>query len=922
MQSTKWLSVALSSRALATSRWEPAGRYSRRTGGGSILYGVAPVQAERTVPARRVRQPVPVSDSPRRPLSSPLVLLLVAFACLGLGAFVDAWYARLLLDREQATMRATAADAARSIERELGRRVALLAGLRAFVESHADDAERLTRDFPVFAAGLLTGLDGVRALQLVHAGRIVATWPVDGNEAVLGYNLYEHPDPRVAADVRRAMVSRNLVITGPIEILQGGTGLLVRLAVRDGASPELVNVILDVPGLLADAGLDAAEASAEYMLRDGRGTRIAGALEALDAPVVTDVDVEDGQWQLLTTPAGGWGVALQRERNLLRVSMAVIGALLLGMAALLNGRQVRLVRAVNERTIALRDANAELAREVEERRVAERATRERAEELRVALGAGQMGVWGWDIATGRIVWDDGMGQLYGVGRAHPESYDAYLALLDPDDRAALHEAVQATLTRGAPFHVQHRVVADDGSARWLFATAELELDATGRAARLLGVVMDVSARVELEQQLRQAQKMEAVGTLAGGIAHDFNNLLTAMLGFARLAQESLEQALPQAPTDASATALVARKLPEAAQEAANDLRELIRAGDRAALLTAQLLAFSRQQVVRPVVLDVNAVVSELERLLARLLDERIALRLDLTAEPVFVRADAGQLSQVVLNLVVNARDALANGGHIVVATRRHGTDSRTRPSALDVGVWAEISVEDDGVGIPESVQDRIFDPFFTTKATGKGTGLGLSTVYGIVTQAGGRVIVESEEGRGTTMRVFLPCVAAAADTRTPARGVRAVRGGRETILVVEDEPGVRRLVSDILQRAGHVVRTAADGVQALALLDAERAAPPARGESPVALVVSDVVMPEMGGIELCAALRERRPGLPVLLMSGYPASQAGAPAPDVPFLTKPFTPADLLAEVRALLDAASPNGASHPDPLRHGDGTS
>jgi len=851
-----------------------------------------------------------VPDSPRRLLSSPLVLLGVAVACLGLGAFVDAWYARLLLDREQATVRAEAADAARSIERELGRRVALLAGLRAFVESHADDADRLDRDFPVFAAGLLTGLEGVRALQLVHEGHIVATWPVDGNEVVIGYNLYEHPDPRVAADVRRAVTSRTLVMTGPIEILQGGTGLLVRLAVRDGAVPELVNVILDLPALLTDAGLDAAGATAVFMLRDGRGARIAGALEPLDVPVITAVNVEDGQWQLLTTPERGWGAALQRERNLLRVSMALIGGLLVGMAALLNGRQARLVDAVNERTLALRDANADLAREVEERRVAERATRERAEELRVALGAGQMGVWGWDIATGRIVWDAGVGQLYGVGRVHPESYDAYLALLDPEDRAVLHEAVQATLTRGAPFHVQHRVLTVTGSVRWLFATAELELDATGRPARLLGVVMDVTARVELEQQLRQAQKMEAVGTLAGGIAHDFNNLLTAILGFARLAQESLGQALLAPPTTdrASVATPEARDLLGAAQEAANDLTELIRAGDRAALLTAQLLAFSRQQVVRPIVLDVNAVVTELERLLARLLDERIALRLDLTTEAVFVRADAGQVSQVVLNLVVNARDALPTGGRIEVATRRHGAGSIDRPAVLDDGVWTEIRVQDDGAGIAESVQDRMFDPFFTTKATGKGTGLGLSTVYGIVTQAGGRVLVESAEGRGTTMRVFLPAVAAAVDTRTPARGVRAVRGGRETILVVEDEPGVRRLVSDILQRAGYGVRTAADGVQALALLDAEQTTSMQRGESPVALVVSDVVMPEMGGIELCAALRERRPGLPVLLMSGYPASQAGELAPDVPFLTKPFTPADLLTEVRALLDAPRPNG--------------
>jgi len=866
-----------------------------------------------------------VLDSPRRLVPTPFVLVLMAVACLGLGALVDTWYARLLLDRERAMVRATTADAARSIERELGRRVALLAGLRAFVESHADDADRLDRDFPVFAAGLLSGLEGVRALQLVQDGRIVATWPVAGNEAVVGYNLYEHPNPRVAADVRRAVASRGLVLTGPLELVQGGSGLLARLAVGQGALPELVNVILDVPTLLADAGLDSVDASAAYVLRDGGGVRIAGAVEALASPVITEVDVGDGAWQLLTVPELGWGVALQRERNLLRVSLGLIGTLLVGMAGLLSGRQARLVRAVNERTLALRDANADLAREVEERRVAERATRERAEELRLALSAGQMGVWGWDIPTGRIVWDADVGQLYGVGAAHPESYDAFLAMLEPDDRSVLHDAVQATLTRGAPFHVQHRVQLPDGRVRWLFATAELDLDATGRPARLLGVIMDVTARVELEQQLRQAQKMEAVGTLAGGIAHDFNNLLTAILGFARLAQESLAQVLLGAPDGGSAAgagAVVPPDLRDVVQLAADDLGELIRAGDRAALLTAQLLAFSRQQVVRPAVLDVNAVVAELERLLARLIDERIALRLELTPHAVFVRADAGQLSQVVLNLVVNARDAIAIGGQIVVSTHRHEAESTTRPAALGEGTWTEIRVADDGTGIPDAIKDRIFDPFFTTKATGKGTGLGLATVYGIVTQAGGQVIVDSEAGRGTTMRVFLPCVPASTDTRTPVRGLHAVRGGRETILVVEDEPGVRRLVCDILQRAGHVVRSASDGVQALAYLDAEAALDRVVDAAPVALVVSDVVMPEMGGIELCAVLRERRPGLPVLLMSGYPASQAGAPAPEVPFLTKPFTPADLLAEVGALLDAPDGDGVADVDPLLRSDSTS
>jgi signal transduction histidine kinase/sensor domain CHASE-containing protein/FixJ family two-component response regulator len=856
----------------------------------------------------------------------------VAVACAVIAWLVDGGYARLLLDRERATVQAAAADLARAIEREHSQRVSLLTGLRAFARSYRGDRAQLERDFPVFAAGLLSGLDGVRALQLVHAGRIAAIWPMAGNEAALGLDLATHPDPRVVVDVRRALAEQDVVVTGPLDLVQGGRGLAARLAVggEPGSYPDQVAVIVDVPNLLADAGLGDAERALAFALRDDAGGFVAGASSPLPDPVYTVIALEDGSWQLAAVPDGGWGASTQRERRLLRVSAAVIAVLLLGIAGLSSGRQARLVRAVDERTLALRDSNAELGHEVEERRAAERALRERADELRVALRAGQMGLWAWDFGTGRIRWSDEAARLYGVSGAPPTTYEAYLDLLDAEDRTALHEAVQATLSHGATMQLQHRVRGTDAGDRWLYATGELEVDEAGRPVRLLGIVMDVTGRVQLEQQLRQAQKMDAIGTLAGGIAHDFNNLLTAILGFARLAQESLlPLAAPRrdglAGPDAGAGAPRERVEPRVQQlllGVSDDLSELIRAGDRAALLTTQLLAFSRQQIVRPVVLDANTVVDELQRMLGRLLDERIALELRLTREPLWVRGDAGQLSQVVLNLVVNARDALPNGGRIVVATRRLEAiddDGRRaalgdRPAVLDGGAWVELRVEDDGVGIPEEIRDRIFDPFFTTKPRGKGTGLGLSTAYGIVTQAGGHIVVESAEGQGTVMRVFLPSVPGTGGARTPASGAAAVRTGHESILVVEDEPGVRRLVAEILERAGYAVRTAVHGREALQRLDEEEAvvaaseaAGDAAGARRIALVISDVVMPELGGIELSAELEARRPGLPVLLMSGYPASQAGVPSPDVPLLTKPFTPGDLLLHVRTLLEAgASP----------------
>ncbi len=870
--------------------------------------------------------------APGRSFSTATTLLLVAVACAAVAWLVDGWYARLLLDRERATVQAAAANLGRAIEREHSQRVALLTGLRAFARSYRGDRALLDRDFPVFAAGLISGLDGVRALQLVHQRRIAATWPLVGNEAALGYDLSEHPDPRVRRDVARALEAQGVVITGPVALVQGGTGLLARLAVggEPGSYPDQIAVIVDVPSLLADAGLADAERGASFSLRDDAGGLVLGTTEPLVDPIYTAIELEDGNWQLASVPEGGWGVTTQRERRLLRVSAALIALLLVGIAGLSSGRQARLVRAVDERTLALRHTNAELGREVEERRAAERALRDRADELRVALHAGQMGLWAWDFGTGRIRWSDEAARLYGVTGAPPATYEAYLDLLDAEDRTALHEAVQATLAHGATLQVQHRVRSADADDRLLYATGELEVDEGGRPERLLGIVMDVTSRVQLEQQLRQAQKMDAVGTLAGGIAHDFNNLLTAILGFARLAQESL---MPLAApgrdgiTAADGGGATARERvePRVQQQllgVSDDLSELIRAGDRAALLTTQLLAFSRQQIVRPVVLDTNAVVEELQRMLGRLLDERIALALQLAPEPLWVRGDPGQLSQVVLNLVVNARDAMPNGGRIVVATRRleaiddeeRRLASGDRPSRLGSGAWVELRVEDDGVGIPEEIRDRIFDPFFTTKPRGKGTGLGLSTAYGIVTQAGGHIVVESAEGQGTVMRVFLPSVPGTVGMRTPASGSAAVRAGSETILVVEDEPGVRRLVAEILERAGYAVRTAVHGREALQLLDEEEAriamaeaTSDATAAGRIALVISDVVMPELGGIELSAALEARRPGLPVLLMSGYPASQAGVPSPDVPLLSKPFTPGDLLVHVRALLDpGASP----------------
>ena len=382
---------------------------------------------------------------------------------------------------------------------------------------------------------------------------------------------------------------------------------------------------------------------------------------------------------------------------------------------------------------------------------------------------------------------------------------------------------------------------------------------------------------EREEELRHAQKLEAVGKLAGGIAHDFNNLLTVINGHARFLLDRLGEG----------------------ESWRGDLEEIERAGARAATLTQQLLAFSRRQVLRPQVLDLNTVIRDLERMLARLIGEHIQLVTRLGAGTAAVHADRGQLEQVVVNLVVNARDAMPAGGIVTIGTDtvrlREGGPEATR-WGVEPGTYVRLLVTDTGTGMEAGTMERIFEPFFTTKERGKGTGLGLATVFGIVKQTGGHVTAESVPGSGSTFCVLLPLAAAAFDDGAgdPADRPSVGKVASRRILVVEDEAAVRSLTARVLERAGHTVMQAANGLEALALLD-ERA-------DEVDLVLTDLVMPEMGGRELRAALRRRYPRIPVVFMSGYDEDRALAEGEDgVQFLPKPFTPAALVDVVARAL---------------------
>jgi two-component system, cell cycle sensor histidine kinase and response regulator CckA len=420
----------------------------------------------------------------------------------------------------------------------------------------------------------------------------------------------------------------------------------------------------------------------------------------------------------------------------------------------------------------------------------------------------------------------------------------------------------------------------DGRSVTVRLGGRVDSDETGRRYYEV-LVENVTERIQFESQLQQIQKMQAVGQLAGGIAHDFNNLLMVMRGHIEI--------------------LNTRLAPGSGTPARNNLDQLDRATQRAAMLTRQLLAFSRQQVLQSRVLDVNRVIAEMIEMLPRLIGENIEVSFRPAERLRPVKADAGQLEQALLNLTVNARDAMPGGGRITIETSNAIVDDtyiRRRP-VVPAGRYVVLTVSDTGCGIPQGIQSRIFEPFFTTKEKGKGTGLGLAMVYGIVKQSGGYVWVYSEEGQGAAFKIYLPAVEQPVETSEPAASPVEKLEGSETILLVEDEISVRELISQYLRDIGHTVAEASDGSEALEVAR--------RYQGPVHMLVTDMVMPKMSGRELADRLLQQNPQLKVLFISGYTSDSAarhGILEGEMAFLQKPFGLRDLARKIREVLNTS------------------
>ncbi len=485
--------------------------------------------------------------------------------------------------------------------------------------------------------------------------------------------------------------------------------------------------------------------------------------------------------------------------------------------------------------------------------------------LRLALDAARLDAWILDLPA-----------------EGPPALEPLLARVSPPDRAAVAAQIGAAIAERSGFKLEFRAAGDPTEERWTALRGQFYRDEATGANHLIGVAQDVTDQRRTEQQLIQSQRMEAIGNLAGGIAHDFNNLLTAIIGYLSFVQRRLP---PDAPVR-------------------DDLTEVERAARRAAALTSQLLSYARRQMVVPASVDLNATVSGLTPMVRRLVGEDIEVETELAETDGSVRVDPGQLEQVLLNLVANARDAMPSGGVLRLRTRHMTLTSaaaRTIPEARP-GQYLALEVQDTGVGMTPEVQARIFEPFFTTKPPGSGTGLGLAMCYGIVRQADGLVLVESEPGRGARFSVLLPREGSDAEEGVVSAPPIVVPG-RETVLLVEDDPTVRVVTGRILRELGYSVLEAGSAAEARTVAAA------AAGR--IDLLLTDVVMPGGSGRELAEALTQTRPGLPVVFMSGYTADvilRQGIVHEKVTLLSKPFT-ADALADtLRKALDRTGQPG--------------
>ena len=775
----------------------------------------------------------------------PLLFLAVA------GGMIALWIAQRNVERHELALESQLMD-----EQV---RLRLSAWIDGRINLARDLAELAVAEAPLDSAhfvvhatrihGLAVGMQAVNYVDTEHVIRIIV--PAAVNQPALGADLDRHPSPGVREAVQKAAATGDVASTPVIDLLQGGRGFATYhpIAGADGRPQGFVNGVFRID-ILVEACLAEPRMRERFRLDlvDDLGnaayrSAATGDPQAWPYAASGSVRIVDRDWTLTLAPLPAYASG---KTTAVHYAMS-IGGLLLALVLALT------LRALLRRHAALQASRA-----------AYQLLVDNLSDMLVKI----------DLEGRFLYVSPSYCRMFGM--QEPELLgQEFMPLVHEDDReltsralARLHEPPHAST------HEQ-RALTRDGW-RWIGWSNSAVLDARGRVTEIVAVGRDITRRRELEEQLALSQKMQAVGQLAGGIAHDFNNILQAMRSHLHFVEEETG--------------------PESSVR--DDLVQIDRSIQRAATLTRQLLAFSRQQVLHPVDVDLNHAVTDMLKLLGRVIGEDVVLEFRPEPELRSAHADLGQLEQILLNLCVNARDAIDGAGSITIATANRDVDVEfcEQNAWARPGRWVELSVKDDGRGMDEETQRRIFDPFFTTKKMGHGTGLGLATVYGIVRQHDGLVRVESKPGRGASFSIWLPAGEKAAPAPEPVVP-GAVPRGRETILVAEDDEAVRALATRVLVHGGYKVITARDGEEAVRL-HGER-----RGD--IALVILDVVMPKIGGREARARILEQAKDVRILFATGYDPDTVHGRLDDVrdaDILSKPYEPDELLRRVRRAID--------------------
>jgi len=485
------------------------------------------------------------------------------------------------------------------------------------------------------------------------------------------------------------------------------------------------------------------------------------------------------------------------------------------------------------------------------------------------------GLWDWNLVTGEQYLSPRWKELLGFADDEVENHaDTFFSRLHPDDVPLVLAALDAHLTGRAPYHVEMRLRTKDDHYLRFRSRGQAEWNDHGEAVRMAGAITDITERGQMEEQLRQSQKMEAVGQLAGGVAHDFNNILTVIAGYANILKMDLSRDSKQLEV----------------------VEQIVIAAERAAQLTRGLLAFSRKQAMAPQKIDVGEIVQRVEKFLVRVIGEDIQLKTELLSDPLPVFVDLGQMEQVLINLAANARDAMAQGGVFTISTGLLDVDASAPPFCGAPGRYAVVTVSDNGKGMDAETSKRIFEPFFTTKEVGKGTGLGMAIVYGIVQQHKGFITVSSRLGEGTTFIIYLPIIDGKQAVLSEEASPAAPAPGTETILVAEDDPSVRNLVDMVLTKFGYQVILAENGQEVVDSFAANR--------DKIGLILMDIIMPKKNGIEAFAEIKKLHPEVKVLFTSGYTSDfiQSRGMQEGVELIMKPVQPVELLRKVREVLE--------------------